>query len=468
MKKHIHIIGICGVATSALAIAFHKKGWKVTGSDKGIFPPVSTELEKAGITFHVGWHPEKMLESLPDIVMIGGSGKSSVNPETLLAREKNIPIYSYPEVIEKYFLRKNSIVCAGTWGKTTSATILSYVLEKAKMEPTYMFGGISLSHSVAAKLTDSDWNVLEGDEYTGSQEDNIAKFFHYHPTHLLLTSVSWDHADVYPTEDLYFAAFEKLLKELPQSATIVACTEQAGVAKVIGNRNVISYGKKPNSDFHYHDTNHSKSGLTFSITHKGTIYKLTSPMLGAYNIEDMTGVFAMAMSIGIPAQTIIDAIREFKGIKRRLEKRYEGDVTVLDCLAPTAEKAASTLESIREVYTKNIIAVYEPNIGGRQKASAHMYEKAFSKADLVIIPRLTKIKVAEEDIGKALEGDELAQEISKHHSKVVYIDNDEEIIKYLAENAKSGDIIAFLGSHGFRGIIEETISTLTSLRRQSQ
>jgi UDP-N-acetylmuramate: L-alanyl-gamma-D-glutamyl-meso-diaminopimelate ligase len=452
--QHIHIIGICGVATSALAIAFHEKGWKVTGSDKGFYPPVSTELKDAGIDFYAGWHPEKMEESLPDIVMIGGSGKSSVNPEMLLAKEKNIPMYSYPEVIEKYFLRENTIVCAGTWGKTTTSIMLSYVLAEAGFDPTYMFGGISLSQKEAAKLSDSKWTVLEGDEYTGSQIDNIAKFFHYHPTHLLLTSVSWDHADVYPTEELYFDAFRKLIAGMPKNGTILACTDNEGVKKIIGDRKVISYGKSAGADYKYSDVEHTKDGLKFKIND----FILTSPMLGRFNVENITAVFAMAHEVGIEPEKIIVAIAKFKGIKRRFEKRYEGEVTVLDCHAPTAEKAASVLESLREVYDKKIIVIYEPNTGGRQRETLSMYDGAFTNADVVIIPRLTKLKTGEENT--SLEGDELAQSISKTHTNTAYIESDEELIKKVIGQAQKGDVIAFLGSHGFRGMIEATITSL--------
>jgi UDP-N-acetylmuramate: L-alanyl-gamma-D-glutamyl-meso-diaminopimelate ligase len=462
MNKHIHIIGICGVATSALAIAFHKKGWKVTGSDKGFYPPVSTHLSEAGVEYYAGWHPEKM--GTPDIVMIGGSGKSSVNPEMLYAEEKNIPIYSYPEIIEKYFLRKNTIVCAGTWGKTTTSILLSYILEQAELDPTYMFGGISLSQKDAAKLTDGDWSVLEGDEYTGSQTDNVAKFFHYHPTHLLLTSVSWDHADVYPTEQLYFDAFEKLIKEIPEDGIIVACTDDEGVQKIIDGRKIVSYGKK-SADFIYHSISHTRTGLTFGIRYDDEEFKIETSILGRFNVENITAAFAMAYTIGIPPEIITSAIKKFQGIKRRLERRLEGDVTVLDCHAPTPEKAASVLESIREVFDIKIIAVYEPNIGGRQRASAYMYDDAFKNVDLLVIPRLTKLKVDADSSDHPLEGAELTEVIKKTQPNTIYLEDDEKLISYLKENAKKGDVIAFLGSHGFRGMIEETV---TSLRQLSQ
>jgi UDP-N-acetylmuramate: L-alanyl-gamma-D-glutamyl-meso-diaminopimelate ligase len=203
--KHIHFIGICGVATSALAIAFHNAGYKVTGSDKGFFPPVSDELEKHKINFYAGWHPENM--GNPDFVVVG-TASGTQNPETNFAKENNIPIYSYPEAIGKFFVKEYSIVTTGTWGKTSSTALLSFIFEQAKLNPSYMFGGISLSHESSAKLTDTKYSIFEGDEYKSSPTDTTPKFVYYKPTHLLLSAVSWDHADLYPTEESYFNVFK--------------------------------------------------------------------------------------------------------------------------------------------------------------------------------------------------------------------------------------------------------------------
>lgn len=448
--QHLHVIGICGVATSALAIAFKNKGWKVSGSDKGFYPPVSTELKNAGIEFYAGWHPEKI--GTPDFVFSGGGGNSPSNPEIVYAKEHGISFLSFAQTIGEYVIKKNSIVVTGTWGKTTISSMLSFVLIEAGMDPSYFTGGVSLSHKAGA-LSDSDWSVVEGDEYQAAIWDKVAKFVYYKPTHLILTSVSWDHADLYPTEELYFDAFKKLISEMPSHGMIVACTDNEGVKKIIGNRKVISYGKD-GANYTYSDIKHTKNGLRFQINE----YTVTSPMLGRFNVENITAVFAMAHSIGIEPKKIIDAIAKFKGIKRRLEKRYEGDVTVLDCHAPTAEKAASVLESLREVYDKKIIVVYEPNTGGRQREMLPMYDGAFKNADAVIIPRLTKLKVGEENT--SLEGDELTAYISKTQKNTFYIENDEELVKRVVGEAKKGDIIAFLGSHGFRGMIEAVITSL--------
>ncbi len=487
LPKHLHVIGICGVATSAVAIAFHKKGVKVTGSDKGFFPPVSTELEKHGISFYAGWHPEKMIEhGTPDAIMVG-TASGSQNPETLYAKEHGIPMYSYPEIIGMFFVKEHSIVCTGTWGKTSSSALLSHILDHAGLDPTYMFGGVSLSHESSARLSNSQWSVFEGDEYKSSPTDPRAKFFHYKPTHLMLTAVSWDHADLYPTEAEYFDAFKKLLALVPKTGLIVACKDHAGVMTLVNpsmNDNVVLYGSAESSNmqantsaastkaeplfYSYNNAAQTKNGLDLTINHSGASWNVHSPMLGLYQSENIAGCFAMAHQLGIAPAVIIEAIGTFKGLKRRMEKRLDGGVsgvTVIDDIAHSPEKAASVLKTIRSIYTGKIVAVFEPNIGGRQREALAKYASAFKDADVVIIPRLTKLKIADSNktgtdnsaAEQPLEGDVLAGIIAKTHPNTQYADNDEQLVEHLISSIQKGDVIVFLGSHGFRGMIEEVI-----------
>jgi UDP-N-acetylmuramate: L-alanyl-gamma-D-glutamyl-meso-diaminopimelate ligase len=457
-QKHLHIIGICGVATSALAIAFHHKGWKVTGSDKGFFPPVSTELEKAGISFYAGWHPEKV--GKPDVVIIGNASGSQ-NPETQYVKENDIPIITDAEARGKYFAKKHSIACVGTWGKTSSTALLSHILLEAGMDPSFVIGGISLS-TPGARLGDSEWSVIEGDEYKTSPWDDRPKFDHLHATHLLLTSVSWDHADLYPTEESYFKVFSNLVSSVN---FIVACKDDAGVRKVVGEKKAIWYGSE-NADYVYSGVKQTKDGLDFMIN--GT--RIHSPLMGEFQAENITACFAMARELGIQEKAIVEAIGSFLGLKRRLEKRYVGEVTVFDDIAHSPEKASSVLSNLRKIYNGRIIAVFEPNIGGRQRAFAHLYDNAFKDADCIFIPRLSKLKISEDE--RPMEGDELAMVISKTHSNAKFIENDENLVKELiaqvSDKSKKDGVIVFLGSHGFRGMIESTISSLTSLHPQSQ
>lgn len=447
--QHIHIVGICGVATSALAIALQKKGWKVTGSDKGFFPPVSTELEKHKVSFYAGWHPENM--GTPDVVVVG-TASGSQNPETAFAKEKNIPIYSFAEAIGKFFVKEYSIVATGTWGKTSSTALLSFILDKAGLDPTYMFGGVSLSHDASANLTESKYSVFEGDEYKSSPTDNTPKFVYYKPTHILLSAISWDHADLYPTEESYFDAFKKLIAGIPSSGFVVACKDHAKVRELV--KDAVWYGKS-DAEYIYSDITQSKDGIHFKINGM----EIFSPMIGAFQAENIAGCFAMAHKLGVAPEKIAEAIAQFKGLKRRLEKRTDGKITVFDDIAHSPEKAAAVLENLRSIYKGKIITIFEPNIGGRSRESAAKYDNAFKNADLVIIPRLTKLKTSDKEA--PMEGNELAATIAKTQPNTKYIEDDVELVKTLLSEAKNqGDVIAFLGSHGFRGMIEEAVGAL--------
>lgn len=476
LPSRVHIIGICGVATSALAIALHKKGVAVTGSDKGFYPPVSTHLSDAGVPFHAGWHPEKIeAAGRPDLIVAGGGGTSLSNPEVIYAKENGIPLLSFAEAIERFVIRPRSIVVTGTWGKTTISALLSYILVQGGYDPSYFTGGVSISHGTSS-ITDSKWSVVEGDEYQIAIWDKRPKFAVYKPTHLLLTGVAWDHADLYPTEAEYFAAFEKLTGGIPADGLIVACADDEGVSHVLGDAStspnkavarVVRYGSSASANYRYHSVQPSRHGLSFKISCKTASsseqeYDISTPIFGRFNAENITAAFAMAHTIGMDATKVVQAIKSFQGIKRRFEKRLDGDITIFDCHAPTPDKAASVLQSLREVYQhERITVVYEPNIGGRQRSSADAYAAAFKDASSVIIPRLTTLKVATGDADKPFEGAELATKISETHPDVVFIEDDAELVQKLVSDAKKGDVIAFLGSHGFRGMIEETVKKLS-------
>ncbi len=448
-QKHIHFIGICGVGMSALAILWQKKGWKVTGSDAGFYPPISTHLTNHKIEYYPGWHVEKM--GTPDLVVVGNVASSS-NPELNFVLENNIPHVSYPELISQYLLKENSIVCAGTYGKTTTTALLAWILKEAGLDPAYMFGGLANSLELSADDLGGEYSVVEGDEYKTSREDMRAKFFSYKPTHLLLTAVRWDHADVYPTEQSYFEAFEKLIQLIPTTGLIVACTDNATVKNIIQESKspIVTYGKE-NSNYIYEDVLQTKSGLTFTIENIGEVFEISSPMLGDYMAENICGAFVMAKEIGIEPDKIISAISKFDGIKRRLEKRGQTSTgaDVYDDIAHSPIKAKSVLATLKNIYSGKVIAVFEPNTGNRQPESFADYDNQFNDATEVIIPRLTKVKTP-----GSIEGEELKNIIARTHSNVKYFDLDEELINYLNTDTANDDVVVFMGSHSFRGMID--------------
>jgi UDP-N-acetylmuramate: L-alanyl-gamma-D-glutamyl-meso-diaminopimelate ligase len=461
--QKVHFIGVCGVAMSAVATALWAKGYKVTGSDSGFFPPISTHLTNLGIPYYPGFHPEKMIDGgKPDFVVVGNAIATG-NLELLYAQKHNIPFKSFPEVVGEYLIKKHSIVVAGTYGKTTSSALLSHILKHADFKPSYMIGGLTADGAPSSVLSDGDWSVVEGDEYFTAKWDKQAKFMHYKPTHLLLTAVKWDHADIYPTEESYFKAFKNLLALLPGNGQVMACLDNENLLNLLSENDIpfTSYGKHEKSQYRYENISQDSTGIEFDIVYHGKVYKIKSPMLGVYNAENITGCFSLAHSIGIAPGDISDAIKTFPGMKRRLEKRYENKVTVIDDIAHSPEKAKSILENLRGIYKGKITAVYEPNTGNRTPQSKPAYDNAFKNADEVIIPKLTKLKVDSSNPEKTFDGQELADTIASTQPSISYIENDEELVKYISENRETGDVIAFLGSHGFRGMIEETIKKLT-------
>ena len=507
MNGRIHFIGICGVAMSALAAAFHKEGWQVSGSDVGFFPPISDYLKDNKISFYPGWHADRALQSFSgggknDEIVVVGNVAGSTNAEFLYARKNNLNYKSYPEVIAEYIVQKNSLVCAGTYGKTSTAALLTLILTNAGLDPTYMFGGLSANLPVSARIngvddemikvvklnkrsdspvstnvatrqfnhSNSGWSVLEGDEYKTSRWDSRPKFKLYSPTHLLLTSVSWDHADIYPTEETYFQAFKDLTAMIPADGLIVACADAANINKIISaNTNgtkIIKYGKDQSADYVYYDVAQTNQGISFKIKSGGEEYNISTPILGEHMAENICGCFAMARELGVEEKIILDTIAEFKGIKRRLEKRFEPQggpfgsrITVYDDLGHSPAKAAASLRTLRAIYPNSkITAIFEPNTGNRKLQSAPSYAHAFRDADEVIIPMLTKIKTDPNDPDPPFDGVKLTEIISQTHPRAVFINNDDKLIEHLKNNLKEDGVVVFLGSHGFRGMIERLIA----------
>lgn len=456
--KHIHFIGICGVGMSSLAILWQKKGWKVTGSDVGFYPPVSTHLEKHKINFYPGWHPDKM--GSPDLVVVGNVAGSG-NPEWQYARDNKIACVTYPELIAQNLVKENSIIAAGTYGKTSSAALLAWILKESGFNPAYMFGGISLNMEESADDPfGSSWSVLEGDEYKTSHSDNRAKFFSYKPTHLLLSSANWDHADIYPTEKSYLDAFRELAALLPKHGLAVVCADNQNANEVIksAKSKIIKYGRDDDADYRYSDVEQAKDGLKFTISSQDLGYKLQVPSYGEYMAENICGCFALASEIGVPKEKIISACASFRGLKRRLEKRGAvNGADIFDDIAHSPLKAQATLATLRKIYTGKIYAIFEPNTGSRQSQSANFYDRAFEKANQVIIPRLTKIKI-DKTKEPAMDGHSITKIISDSHGDAVYFEEDDALINYLKQKTRAGDAVVFLGSHGFRGMIEQLIA----------
>ncbi len=472
-KKHIHFIGICGVGMGALAVMFKEMGWKVTGSDKGFFPPISEYLKKAKINFYPGWHPEKI--GLPQIVVMGNF-ISLKNPEYLWATKNNLNIKSFPELVKKYIIKKNSIVVAGTYAKTTISAFLAHALKQANKNPSWFVGGIAPNLKNGAHCGQGQWSITEGDEYSTARWDICSKFLWYRPTHLILTSVIWDHVDIFPKEKDYLDSFAKLIKLLPSSGKILANLKKEkdnNLEKIISlaNTETIRYGKKHviknKKDYSYEINSLSAEKSCFTVYNQNKIFgKFETKLFGEHMIENLTAGIAMCHIIGVELNTTKKATKSFQGVKRRLElKSSKKNIFIFDDLAHSPVKTKGSLKAVRVYFPQaRIFAIYEPNVGNRTETSKKFYKHSFFSANFVLIPRLSKTKTDTKQ-EKRMNGKELAQiiqEKNKKNLKVFYFENDDELVNFLETKTKSGDVIIFLGSHSFRGMIEQSVRQISS------
>jgi len=472
-KKHIHFIGICGVGMGALAVMFKEMGWKVTGSDKGFFPPISEHLKKAKINFYPGWHPEKI--GNPDIIVVGNF-VSLKNPEYLFAKEQKLTIRSLPELVGKYIIKKNSIVVAGTYAKTTISAFLAHALKQFNKSPSWFVGGVVGNIGNGAYCGKGQWSVVEGDEYSAARWDARSKFLWYKPTYLILTSVIWDHVDIFPCEKDYLASFANLVKLLPSQGKILASIKKEkanNLEKIISSANteIIRYGKREvvenKKDYSYKIDSLSFEKTVFTVYNQNkTLGKFETKLLGEHMIENLTAGIAMCRIMGVKLDSIKNAVKSFQGVKRRLElKSSKKDIFIFDDLAHSPVKAKSSLKAIRLYFPQaRIFAVYEPNVGNRTETSKKFYKQAFFSADFVLIPRLSKTKTnAKQE--KRMDGKELAKIIkgeNKNSLNVLYFEADDELVNFLETKTKPGDVIIFLGSHSFRGMIEQSVRQISS------
>ncbi|MFA4873039.1 MAG: Mur ligase domain-containing protein [Patescibacteria group bacterium] len=464
-KRHIHFIGICGTAMAPVAKMFWDLGWRVTGSDKGIYPPISDYLKQNKIAYYVGFHPERI--GNPDKVVVGNY-ISLVNPEFSAIRERGIPYQSYPEALREYVIKSNSIVVAGSFGKTTTTALLAWIWECAGRRPSFMAGGMMRNFPNSVRSNDSLWSIVEGDEYPACRWNPVPKFSFYDPHFLVLTGVQWDHADIYTTEESYIEMFKKLVASMPPNGLICAALDRPHMRDVLNKASapVVWYGRTGSGADWSTEVLYQKKAtkMTFYGPSNETIGPVSVPLLGSIAFDHFTGAVALARASGIDQTAIMQALTSFQGVCRRLEVRgVVNKVSIIDDFAHSPSKAKSAIDAVKQTFNRGrVIVVFEPNVGNRLRSLAPSYRDAFNSANTVIVPRLSATK-HNENTEARLDGAQLAQIISSsntHIEEVVYIDDDIQVVQKLQKIAQPGDCILFLGSHGFRGMIEQTLECL--------
>lgn len=463
---HIHIIGICGTGMAAMAGMLKERGFRITGSDQNIYPPMSDFLDQAGIPVIQGYNGAN-LRPLPDLVIVGNV-VTSANPEAVELADQGIPYLSMPQALGCFFLDgRASLVVAGTHGKTTTSSLLATSLHRLGESPGFMIGGIVEAFGRNFNVSDSGFFVVEGDEYDTAFFNKVSKFHHYQPRCAIITSIEFDHADIFKDLDAIKATFSEFIQRIPKHGCLVANTDDSVVAELSGQARckVISYGRNDNCD--YQVANLESSGLTSRITvcrEQKDVFSFHLPMVGLHNAMNGTAVVALLDFLGYSPERSGKVLGSFEGVKRRQQIRGEvAGITVIDDFAhhPTAVRA--TVQALRRGWPgRRLLVVFEPRTNTSRRAVFQQeYAKAFDHADAVIVREhvpLDAVPRSEQFSSSRLVADLQAKGVESS-----YFPDTDTILEHLSTYCKQGDIVAILSNGGFDNIHERLLGRLTEL-----
>ena len=461
--RSVHLIAVCGTAMGALAAALKEMGLAVTGSDAGVYPPMSTFLADRGITVTGGFSGEN-LAYVPDLVVVGNAVRKD-NPEVLKLAEMGISYCSMPQAINWFLVgKKKAVVITGTHGKTTTSSMVAWLLESAGRAPSFMIGGILANFNANYRVGKGDYVVLEGDEYDTAFFDKGAKFLHYPPDVAILTSVEFDHADIFRDLDHVKSAFDRFLSGIPRDSRLIVYDDDPNIDSLIGNRTcrIETYGSKDGSDWRIGRTWVAPPWNGFEVMRNGEVFgRFEMQMIGAHNRYNALSAIAAAAGIRISPDAIAIGLKTFTGIKRRQEIRgVKNGVTVIDDFAHHPTAVRETVNAVRGFFQANrIIAVFEPRTNtSMRKIFQDTYPESFHGADMVCVrkpPLLGKIPE-----GERFDSDLLVADLKRRGHDAHYFEDTEGIIAFVASGARPGDIVLVMSNGGFDNIHERLLTAL--------
>jgi UDP-N-acetylmuramate: L-alanyl-gamma-D-glutamyl-meso-diaminopimelate ligase len=462
-NAHIHLMGICGVGMSSLAGMLKDKGYIITGSDHNIYPPISTFLESLSITVKKGYSPSN-LHPLPDLVIVGNVITRN-NPESEELLKLNLPYLSMPQALKKFTMEgKKSIVIAGTHGKTTVSSLTAWILEVAGLDPSFMIGGIPKNYDRNFKVSNGEYFVIEGDEYDTAFFDKGPKFLHYNPFLAAITSIEFDHADIYKGIDDIKKSFTKFVEIVPEEGILCINSDDPHTADVIKEVQcpIVSFAIRSDADLTVGDVTSQDGKSRFTIFKKNMEFaKVTTDLFGNYNILNILAATAISSTIGIPHETIAEAIKTFRGVKRRLEVLGEyKDVMVIDDFAHHPTAVSETIKAVKNHFINHrLIAVFEPRSNSsRRNIFQNTYADSFSNADVVILPEppiMDKIPFNER-----FSSPKLVSDLKKKGIEAHYFLNTHALFDGLLSRIKPCDVVLIMSNGAFDNIQERLISYL--------
>ncbi len=460
---HIHLMGICGTAMASLAGLLKSQGFKITGSDQNVYPPMSTQLKELGIEIMQGYKKEN-LQPKPELVIVGNViSKHFEEAEALLASD--IPYTSLPKAIGEFVIsNRNSIVISGTHGKTTTTAMMSVAGDLAAPGIGFMIGGIPENFGLSFRNSENKWFAIEGDEYDTAFFDKVPKFIYYKPRYVVLTSIEFDHADIYSSIEPILDSFKKLIELIPEQGVLVYNAEDENIQKLLkyAKCKTVSYGVNK-GDYRIKDREIVVGRNQFSVNKGGeNVADIAIKSPGEFNALNALAVYALAEQMDWPMGKVLQGLANFKGVKRRQQLLGEPKgIKIIEDFAHHPTSVEKTIEAIKEQYlagTKGrLFALFEPRSAtSRRKVFQKDYAKAFGGADFVLISEpFDQSKIDEKD---RFSSAELIADLKNENVQATSFKEVADMVGAIKEQAREGDLVLVMSNGAFGGIYDQLLA----------
>lgn len=468
-KQHIHVIGIAGSAMAPLAGMLREYGFRVTGSDAGVYPPASTLLDSLGIAYNHSFDAANLTPA-PDLVIVGNIIARG-NPELEETLEGKIPYRSMPEILEEVFLPgKHSIVVSGTHGKTTTTAMLAWIFHSAGKQPTFLVGGVAENFGKSYGLGNGPEMILEGDEYETAFWDRGPKFFHYHPDDLIITALEYDHADIYADFDVYQLAFKRLVNLVPRNGRVVIWGDTNASGSALRQSAakafcpVISYGFSAENDWIASEPTFDGDHMKFRVRYAGKSFgEFSLAASGRHNVLNALAAIIVAQGRGISVESLQKSLASFRSVRRRLDVKGEHHgILVVDDFAhhPTAVRA--TIEAARGRWpNRRLWAILEPRSNSmRRKIFQDSLPQALALADQVALGGVFRAQQLGDE--NRLDPDTVAASVRALGKEANVISGGAAMADFLATHAKPNDLLLIMSNGSFDGLCEKLLAKLSA------
>jgi len=462
--SHIHLIAICGVAMASLAGLLQSRGYRVTGSDQNVYPPMSTYLAQIGIEVQSGFAADHVAPP-PDLVVIGNAVPGS-NPEARAVLEQNIPYVSFPQALGQYLIgTRTSLVVAGTHGKTTTTALAAWVLTSAGVDPGFFVGGVPVNFGSGWKVGAGDCVVIEGDEYDTAFFDKGPKFLHYRPHHVILTGVEFDHADIYRDLDHVKSAFVRLMEIIPSHGSLILCSDYPAASEIAAAAPCqrVTYGdgdadwRAVNLEFH--------EGRTFfePAYHGKSEGRIEVGVIGRHNVKNALAVYILGRILGMDRAKLGDGFRTFTGIKRRQEIRgQQRGVLVMDDFAHHPTAVRETIDAVRAAYRgRRLWAVFEPRSNtSKRNIFEREFAAALASADRILVAGVHQPEKIPD--GERLSVDNVISRINRlsRDDRAGSAASAAEVAAVIARDCQPGDVVLVMSNGGFDNVHDRILRAL--------